>query len=67
MGLDGADVAEMLATTQFTEAVRKDEADARQLGVRGVPFFAIDRKFGVSGAQHSAAFLGALNQAWETR
>jgi predicted DsbA family dithiol-disulfide isomerase len=67
VGLDGAAVAEMLASTQFTEAVRQDEADARQLGVRGVPFFAIDRRFGVSGAQHSAAFLGALNQAWETR
>jgi len=37
VGLDGAAVAEMLTTIAFTDAVRKDEAEARQLGVRGVP------------------------------
>jgi predicted DsbA family dithiol-disulfide isomerase len=67
VGLDGSAVAEVLATTAFTDAVRKDEVEARQLGVRGVPFFAIDRKFAVSGAQQSDAFLGALRQAWEAR
>ncbi|MBK9418489.1 MAG: DsbA family oxidoreductase [Flavobacteriales bacterium] len=67
VGLDGAAVAEMLTTIAFTDAVRKDEAEARQLGVRGVPFFALDRKFAVSGAQQSDAFLGALRQAWEAR
>lgn len=67
VGLDGAAVAEMLTTIAFIDAVRKDEAEARQLGVRGVPFFALDRKFAVSGAQQSDAFLGALRQAWEAR
>lgn len=67
VGLDGAAVAEMLTTIAFTDAVRKDEAEARQLGVRGVPFFALDRKFAVSGAQQSDAFLGALREAWEAR
>ena len=67
VGLDGAAVAELLSTTAFTDAVRKDEAEARQLGVRGVPFFAIDRKFSVNGAQQSDAFLSALRQAWDAR
>jgi predicted DsbA family dithiol-disulfide isomerase len=67
VGLDGAAVADMLTTTAFTDAVRQDEVEARQLGVRGVPFFALDRRFGVSGAQQSDAFLGALRQAWEAR
>lgn len=67
IGLDGAAVQEMLASTRFTEEVRADEREAQQLGVRGVPFFVIDRKYGVNGAQQSAHFLGALEQAWKER
>jgi predicted DsbA family dithiol-disulfide isomerase len=67
VGLDGGGVATMLSTTAFTDEVRADEHEAQQIGVRGVPFFVIDRKFSVSGAQQSEAFLGALQQAWEAR
>lgn len=67
VGLDGGEVATMLSTTAFTDEVRADEREAQQIGVRGVPFFVIDRKFSVSGAQQSEAFLGALQQAWEAR
>jgi predicted DsbA family dithiol-disulfide isomerase len=65
VGLDGSEVATMLSSTAFTDEVRADEREAQQIGVRGVPFFVIDRKFSVSGAQQSEAFLGALQQAWE--
>lgn len=67
VGLDGAAVAEVLSTTAFTDEVRADEREGQQIGVRGVPFFVIDRKFSVSGAQQSEAFLGALQQAWDAR
>jgi predicted DsbA family dithiol-disulfide isomerase len=67
VGLDGAEVAEMLSTAAYTDAVRADEREGQLIGVRGVPFFVIDRKFSVSGAQQSDAFLGALQQAWEAR
>ncbi|MBL7950134.1 MAG: DsbA family oxidoreductase [Flavobacteriales bacterium] len=67
IGLNGAEVAAMLAGKGFTEEVRADESEAQQLGIRGVPFFVIDRKYGVSGAQQSAHFLGALEQAWKER
>lgn len=67
IGLDATEVEAMLASTQFTDAVRADEREAQQLGVRGVPFFVIDRKWGVSGAQASDHFLGALEQAWKER
>lgn len=67
IGLDAKEVQEMLASTHFTEVVRADEREAQQLGVRGVPFFVIDRKYGVSGAQASDHFLGALDQAWKER
>lgn len=67
IGLNGEEVAAMLASTRFTDEVRADEREAQQLGIRGVPFFVIDRKYGVSGAQQSTHFLGALEQAWKER
>lgn len=66
-GLDGEEVARMLATTDLTEAVRADEREAQGIGVRGVPYFLIDRKYSVSGAQTSEVFLNALQQAWDAR
>ena len=67
IGLEGKEVEGMLASTRFTEEVRADEREAQQLGVQGVPFFVIDRKHGVSGAQASDHFLSALEQAWKER
>lgn len=67
IGLEEKAVRDMLESTRFTDEVRADEREAQQLGIRGVPFFVIDRRFGVSGAQSSAHFLGALEQAWNER
>ena len=64
IGLDVAEVGTMLASTSFTDDVRADQREAQQLGIQGVPFFVLDRKYGVSGAQSSEHFLGALEQAW---
>ncbi|WP_274366200.1 DsbA family oxidoreductase [Paenibacillus thermotolerans] len=65
VGLDREQVAAMLEGEQFSQEVRVDEEEAMRLGVRGVPFFVIDRKYGVSGAQPAEVFLGALEKAWE--
>ncbi|MFT3885833.1 MAG: DsbA family oxidoreductase [Flavobacteriales bacterium] len=67
LGLDGAEVEAMLAGGAFTTEVREDERTAQQLGIRGVPFFVLDNKYAVSGAQSSEHFLGALQQAWSER
>lgn len=67
IGLDAQQVTDMLAGDAFTEAVRTDEHEAQQFGIRGVPFFAIDRKYGISGAQSADHFLSALQQAWNER
>jgi len=68
IGLDADQVEGMLADENaFADAVRADEHEAQQLGVRGVPFFALDRKYAVSGAQSSEHFLSALEQAWKER
>ncbi|MBK7286585.1 MAG: DsbA family protein [Flavobacteriales bacterium] len=67
IGLDGTEVEEMLVGDAFTEAVHADEYEAQQIGVGGVPFFVLDDKYAVSGAQSSDHFLGALQQAWSAR
>jgi predicted DsbA family dithiol-disulfide isomerase len=57
-------VAQVLASGAYAEDVRRDIAEAESLGVRGVPFFVLDRKYAVSGAQAVENFAGALQQAY---
>jgi predicted DsbA family dithiol-disulfide isomerase len=64
IGLDELEIKEVLASNQFSEEVKKDINEAQQIGVRGVPFFVVDRKYGVSGAQPSEIFLETLTKAW---
>lgn len=64
IGLDKATVTAVLDTTEFAAAVNKDVNEAQQLGIRGVPFFVMDRKYGVSGAQPVEAFTQTLEQAF---
>jgi predicted DsbA family dithiol-disulfide isomerase len=63
-GLDEARVREVLAGEEFTDAVEADVAQARAYGATGVPFFVVDRKYGVSGAQPAEVFGQLLDQAW---
>ena len=63
-GLDPAAVGAMLGSSEQAEAVRKDILESRQLGIQGVPYFVMDRKFAVSGAQPSEHFLKTLEKAW---
>jgi predicted DsbA family dithiol-disulfide isomerase len=63
-GLDAAEVRTALETQAYADDVQRDEYEARQLGISGVPFFVIDRKYGVSGAQPPQALLQVLEQAW---
>jgi predicted DsbA family dithiol-disulfide isomerase len=64
IGLDEAEVRDVLAGDRYAGAVRGDEAQARALGIGGVPFFVIDGRYGVSGAQPADLFLQGLTQAW---
>jgi predicted DsbA family dithiol-disulfide isomerase len=64
IGLKAEEVEEVLVRNLYAEAVKKDIEEAQQVGVRGVPFFVIDRKLAVSGAQPGEVFLSALNKAW---
>ncbi|MFI2752609.1 DsbA family oxidoreductase [Cellulomonas sp. P22] len=64
-GLTDDDVRAALAGGDGGEAVRRDEEQARALGVRGVPFFVADRRLAVSGAQPVEVFTQLLERAWE--
>ncbi|MDG4840216.1 DsbA family oxidoreductase [Micromonospora sp. WMMD967] len=67
-GLDEAEIRAVLADRRaYADEVRRDEAEAAQLGITGVPFFVIDRKYGVSGAQSVEAFSEVLRRAWAER
>ena len=63
LGLPADEVDELLASDEFTSEVRADEQRAAQLGIGGVPFFAIDGRYGVSGAQSVDVLLEALTAA----
>lgn len=65
IGLEAAVVAGMLNSDEFTQEVRKDEAEGQALGIRGVPFFVFDMKYGVSGAQPVEVFTNTLKKVWE--
>ncbi len=64
VGIDGDEVASMLASDDHAEAVRNDERVAAELGVTSVPFFVVDRAYGLSGAQPSEALRSLLQRAW---
>lgn len=64
-GLDADEARTVLAGDAHADAVRHDEATARQLGVNGVPFFVFDRSFAVSGAQPATVLGEALDRAWD--
>jgi predicted DsbA family dithiol-disulfide isomerase len=66
-GLDEREVADVLASDQFTDEVRADEEQARELGISGVPCFVLDERYAVSGAQPAQVLLSALHQAWSER
>jgi predicted DsbA family dithiol-disulfide isomerase len=67
-GLDADEARGVLADPDaYADAVRSDEREAAELGANGVPFFVLDRKYGVSGAQPAEVFTQALTQAWGER
>lgn len=62
IGLDRADVVRSLTENQYLADVKADVALATQYGIQGVPFFVIDGRYGVSGAQEAEAFANVLTQ-----
>ncbi|GAA3503579.1 DsbA family oxidoreductase [Streptomyces prasinosporus] len=67
-GLDPDAARGVLADPEaYAAEVRADEREAARLGATGVPFFVLDRTYGVSGAQPAEVFARALSRAWGER
>ena len=62
VGLDRDDVLRSLESNEFLDDVRADQDQAIQYGIQGVPFYVVDGKYGVSGAQSPETFAGVLEQ-----
>lgn len=63
VGIPEADSRRVLASDAYADAVNADLREVLALGGSGVPFFVIDRAYGISGAQSEETFLRALEQA----
>ena len=61
-GMDGEDVKRRLSTDEDRDTVRHEIANAQRMGVSGVPFFVIEGKYAISGAQGVEVFANALRQ-----
>ncbi|SDD24042.1 DsbA family oxidoreductase [Glycomyces harbinensis] len=64
IGLDRDEALEALKSGRHDDDVEADLRQARELGISGVPFFVLDGKYAVSGAQDADVFLKALDTAW---
>lgn len=62
VGLDREAVENMLASDEMANEVRADEQTAQQYRITGVPFFLINKKYALSGAQPTEAFVQALRK-----
>ncbi len=63
VGLDRDAVLQSLTAGEYAIAVEADLAQAEAFGISGVPFYVIDGRFGISGAQSPETFAAALQQA----
>ncbi|TDD89593.1 DsbA family oxidoreductase [Actinomadura darangshiensis] len=63
-GLDAAEARGVLASGEFADQVKTEQQAAQDIGATGVPFFVIDRRYGVSGAQPTETFTQVLDQVW---
>ena len=61
VGLDQSEAAAVLQSDAFAAQVRREGADAAELGATGVPFFVFDRKYGIAGAQPHEVFIQTLD------
>ncbi len=65
IGINDVELNEIFASDKFKKEVRQDEMQAKDLGINGVPFFVLNNKYVVSGAQSPETFLDVLEKAWK--
>jgi predicted DsbA family dithiol-disulfide isomerase len=63
-GLDPDEARAVLAEGRYADSVQNDISEAREYGANGVPFFVLDNRYGISGAQSRQAMSQTLTRAW---
>ena len=63
-GIDAEEARAVIEGDKYADAVRDDERAAQEAGANAVPFFLIDRRYAIEGAQPAEVLLEALRQAW---
>jgi predicted DsbA family dithiol-disulfide isomerase len=63
-GIDAGEARTVVEGTAYADEVRADELEASAIGIGGVPFFVVDGKFAVSGAQPAEVLADVLRRAW---
>lgn len=63
LGIPRERIEALLESDEYADAVRADESEAQQLGVTGVPFAVIDRRYAIPGAASVEQYLGVLGEA----
>jgi protein disulfide-isomerase len=65
VGLDAEAIEQVLNSDTYGIEVQQDQEEANAIGVQGVPFFVLDNKYAISGAQPATAFLETLEKVWQ--
>jgi predicted DsbA family dithiol-disulfide isomerase len=65
LGIDGAEIRDVLASDRYADDVRADHNTAIELGARGVPFTVLGMRLGIPGAVSTSQYTAAIDQAWE--
>ncbi|MFN4363906.1 DsbA family oxidoreductase [Chryseobacterium hispalense] len=65
LGIDIDEAQKVLTSEEFNDEVKQDFSEARSHGISGVPFFILNGKYSVSGAQPADFFAGALQQTYD--
>lgn len=64
VGLDTDAYHKAIDSKQFVNPVLKDIQEAQSLNINGVPFFVLDRKYAISGAQDNSVFTQSIEKAY---
>lgn len=65
IGLTQSEIENLWTSDLYTDDVKEDIDEGQNLGITGVPFFVIDRKYGISGAQPVQAFVDTIQKAYK--
>lgn len=65
IGLNEKEALDALAGDWYSENIARDRADGLKIGIQGVPFFIVNDKYTITGAQPSETFLEILQKVWK--